>query len=211
MIFGTPQKNKNIELEITFRHHTINNTSTYKYLGVSLDRSLNLIHQNNVTYKKALGRLYLLQRLRPQLTVKAAATIYESMLVPLFTYCSLITCQTSNTYKNKVKSFEKRARDIICKGNMHQTSLPTIENIINKRLCQNVYKCLTGDVCEILQTYFEIMNNNTRNKGILIRLPKVKLECYKKSFYFNGAKCFNQLPSEVRAAENFNDFNKFFE
>ena len=106
MIFGTAQRTKNKELNITFRQKEISNTTAYKYLGVNLDRALNLSVHLNTTYKKALGRLYLLQRLRSQLTTKAATAIYESMLVPLFTYCSIITCQTNQTYKKKVKSLE---------------------------------------------------------------------------------------------------------
>lgn len=45
----------------------------------------------------------------------------------------------------------------------------------------------------------------------LIRLPKVKLEISKKGFFFHGAKCFNELPTYVRASENFAQFSKYFD
>ena len=104
MIFGTSQKIKNKELNIAYRHQSVSKASTYKYLGITLDQTLNLNDHLTKTFKKATGRLNLFRRLRPQLTVKAAITIYQSMLVPLFTYCSIVTCRTSITYKHKVNS-----------------------------------------------------------------------------------------------------------
>ena len=41
----------------------INCATTYKYLGVTLDASLNLESGFNATYKKAAGRLNLLRRI----------------------------------------------------------------------------------------------------------------------------------------------------
>jgi hypothetical protein len=209
MLFGTSQKAKNRELEINYQHTKISNTLSYKYLGIQLDKSLSLSDHTSTTYKKALGRLYLLQRLRPQLTIKAALSIYKSMLVPLFTYCSIITCQTNNTYKTKIRSLENRARVIITKGRPVKT--PSIELLHNKRLCEQVFKCLNGDVCDHLSQYFEVMNNKTRNKNILIRLPKIRLESTKKSFFYHGAICFNKLPYEVRSAKDINEFLKYFD
>ena len=200
MIFDTSHRTKNKELNITFRQNTISNRSKYKYLGVTLDQSLTMSEHTITTYKKAVGRLYLLQRLRSQLTVKAETVIFQSMLVPLFTYCSIITCQTNRTYKLKVKSLEDRARKIIIRSQPAVYHIPSIDHLMKKRLCQNVYKCLIGDVCEHFENYFEVMTNNTRNKNILLRLPKIRLESSKKSFFYYGAKCFNELPPEVRAA-----------
>ena len=210
MIFGTHKKTKNKELKIKYRHQTISNTSTYKYLGIQLDKSLHLKDHMNNTYKKCLGRMYLLHRLRPQLTIKAATTIYLTMMIPLYTYCSIVTCHLNKTFKRKIISFEERARNIIFQGNNPAKQIPTIEHLMRKRLCQHVFKCITGDVCENLNNYFDIMTNKTRNKDTLLRLPKIKLESSKKSFRFYGAKCFNELPADVRRAQSMEDFLKHF-
>ena len=50
------------------------------------------------------------------------------------------------------------------------------------------------------------MKNSTRNENILLRLPKTKLESFKNSFLFHGAKVFNDLPSVVRASKTKNEF-----
>ena len=64
------------------------------------------------------------------------------------------------------------------------------------------------DLCENFENYFNSIDSNhvTRNNKSLIMLPKVCLECAKKSFYFTGAKTFNDLPTDIRKAEALNDF-----
>lgn len=208
MIFGTPQKTKNVKTDITYRHYTVSTTQTYKYLGVELDQSLSLKKHCNTVYKKATGRLYLIRRLRQQLTTKAAALLYNSVVIPLFTYCSILTYQTNNTYKLKVKAMETRANNIIYK--VQPLKIVSIELLNKKRICQLVFQCLQNDVCENLQNYFELMSNNTRNKNALIRFPKVRLETCKKGFYFSGAKVFNELPLKVRTATTLTEFLSFF-
>jgi len=162
-------------------------------------------------HKKAVGRLYLLTRLRSQLTVKAATCIYQSMLLPLFTYCSIITYQTNNTYKQKLKSFENRAHKVIFRNQPADYTITSIDHLLKKRLCINVYYCLNESICEHLENYFDLMLNNTRNNSKLIRLPKIRLESTKKSFFYFGAKCFNELPLRARSAQNIKEFLSYFD
>ena len=82
---------------------------------------------------------------------------------------------------------------------------------MNKKLCLNVFKCISGGSCDNFNDYFEIMNSKTQNNGILIRLPKIRLESSKKSFFYYGAKCFNDLPAQVRGAQNSKEFLNYFE
>ena len=52
MIFGTSQKIKNKELNIAYCHQNISKASTYKYLGLTLDQTLNLNDDLTKSYKK---------------------------------------------------------------------------------------------------------------------------------------------------------------
>ena len=127
------KKVKNKDLNIAYHHQSISKASTYKYLGLTLDQNLNLNDHLTKTYKKATGRLNLLRRLRPQLTVKAAITVYQLMLIPLFTYCSIVTCKTSITYKHKVNSLENRAHEILLRNQQSNKGLPSIEHLMSKK------------------------------------------------------------------------------
>ena len=53
MIFRTPQRVKDKELEIVYRQQKVQNTSTYRYLGITLDKSLEMKDHANSVYKKA--------------------------------------------------------------------------------------------------------------------------------------------------------------
>ncbi|XP_057296237.1 uncharacterized protein LOC130625190 [Hydractinia symbiolongicarpus] len=187
-------------------------TNSYKYLGVKLDQTLSLSEHIESTYKKVRGRLYLLQRIRPQLTIETASTIYKTMLIPVFTNCSIITCYSTKTYQVKLENLEKRANRIIFKKNVPRKSKPvSIKDLLRQRLCLQLFKCVHGDVCENFVNYFEKMTNNTRNKNHLLRLPKIKLESSRKSFFFNGAETFNELPLQIRASTSIEDFVKLYE
>ena len=103
---------------------------------------------------------------------------------------------------------ELRARKIISKSS--DVNLPSIENIMNKRLNLEVFKVLNNLSTEKFNGYFETIISKKRNKDILLRLPKAKLESFKKGFYFNGEKTSNELPRHVRAAKTINEFLDYF-
>ena len=106
---------------------------------------------------------------------------------------------------------ENRAREILFRSKPSNKRLPSVEHLVNKKLCLNVFKCINDDSCDNFNDYFEIMNNKTRNNGILIRLPKIRHESSKKSFFYYGAKCFSDLPAQVRGAQNSKEFLNYFE
>ncbi|MEM6812713.1 MAG: reverse transcriptase family protein, partial [Pseudomonadota bacterium] len=211
MLFGTAQKIKNKTLEVTNNHqHRVHIAKSYKYLGVLLDQTLSLREHIDKTYKKAAGRLYLLRRIRPQLTTKVAMTIFKTMLMPLFTYCSIITSNYTNTIEARISNFEKRAIQVIY-GEIKNDPKLSIRACQRKRMSMQVLECLNGNVCDNFKNYFELLNNKTRNRGKLLRLPHVKLESTKKSFYFNGAKNFNNLPVDLRSTSNISQFGALYD
>ena len=67
-------------------------------------------------------------------------------------------------------------------------------------------KCLNGNACANFEDYFMINERNvrTRNRNILLQIPKVKLEFAKNGFFFMGAGLYNLLPKDIR--ENADDF-----
>lgn len=117
---------------------------------------------------------------------------------------------TNNTHKQKIESLEKRAQKIIFNGKRDCKEIGSIDNLLRKKLCEQVFKCIHGDTCVNLKNYFEIMSNNTRNENILLRVPRIKLESTKKSFYFTGTKFFNDLPASTRGAESISKFLAYF-
>ena len=127
------------------------------------------------------------------------------MLLPTFTYCSIITSTCTETFERKILSFENRADRIIYQNCQHIKG-PSIRSIQKHRIAMQVYDCIHGYVCENLGSYFDVMSNKTRNKNKLIRLPLIRLESAKNSFRFAGANEYNNLPIEVSSATSRNEF-----
>ena len=199
MLFGTTKRLKNQDLDVNFRNTSINHVKFYKYLGNIIDNTLSFERNFNSVYKKASGRLRLLAKLRPSLTVEAARKIYISMIIPLLTYSGTVHLNFNNTQLDKLSSLENRASKIISTNVL----LPNIYQQIKKEACIHVRKCLDGDTCSNFRNYFEVIEhkNNTRNNRMLLRVPRVKLSFAKKSYYFTGVSLYNDLPLHIRKTE----------
>ena len=192
MLFGSAQQFKTHGklLQVVYQGHIINFVAEYKYPGTIVDSHLRLNDNLDKAYKKGSSRLGLLDRFRSYSTVEVSCNVYSMMIVPLITY-SKIPC--TYTQYNKLESLSRRASSIIkCNDN-----LPSINGLVDRYICLLVKKCLLKDLNSgtfdnyfILQKY----NKNTRNNNYSIRLPRVEVEVARQSFYFYGAKLYNELP-----------------
>ena len=145
--------------------------------------------------------------MRPLLTQVAAAKIYQAYIIPLITYCSLTNYNIVRSKKEATSTFEQRAVKII-----GSKCIPLTETFLKKKTCEIVKKCLNGDFPFFME-YFEYVSHEyyTRNNNKLLRLPKIKLESSKKSFFYNGAKVYNSLPTYIRDIEDTDEFLKVLE
>ena len=134
------------------------------------------------------------------------------MIMPILTYSALVNLQLTRTQQQKLNSIERRANKVI--GG--QTQVMPITKRMKKNACCVVHnKCINGKLCPRFDGYFELNMHtlNTRNQNKLLKLPvsQVKIEFGKKSFKFQGAKLFNELPilnrtSEILIKRFFNEY-----
>ena len=126
------------------------------------------------------------------------------MLIPIFTYCGYNSLGWSESRKRMICSIETRSLEIIlpkCSLQNYDLRFLTIDNFLRKRACCFVFDCLNGTVCYPFKDYFQRLYHNalnTRNNGKIVKLPKVKLDFARRSFYFLGASIFNSLPLSLR-------------
>ena len=62
------------------------------------------------------SRLRLLNKLRSNTTISAAASIYNVLVVPLLSYCSLLKPTITQTSVNRILSFEQNSKKFGQKG-----------------------------------------------------------------------------------------------
>ena len=214
MLFGTAQRiAKQLRpLNVFYNNQKVNNTNAYTYLGHQLDSTLTLNTDFDNAYKRSTTRLKLLAKIRNFLTQNAAMSIYMATILPILSYSLAIKLHLSTTQSQKLRSLENRASKIVGK------KVKSAEKCMKLQTLSLMWKCLKkSDVLgnDFTDYFDEIRHNkNTRNVGLSLRLPKCKLEYSKKSFYFLGAKYFNELPLSIREENSFTKFyrslNKFF-
>ena len=139
MIFGTAKRLNALngrQLALTVNGTLINTTSSYKYLGVNLDSSLNLESHFDKMYKRAAGRFNLLRRIRPLIDKSSAEKIYKAMIQPVFTYCGTLGLCWSRSRKSRIESIERRSQKVI--GGNYQVQ--TVESLIKRQSCQLVFR-----------------------------------------------------------------------
>ena len=197
MLFGTSQRLKRHgrELNIVHNNTRINFVTEYVYLGNLLDNHLSLASNFNRAIRKASGRLRILSNVRKSLTIEAAVLIYKMMILPIITYSSTIKTCFTETQRRKFSSIERRAERIVGKP------VRPIVTVMEQQVCSLVMKCLSKELChKTLDKYFEKQKHNkrTRNNNLCLKLPALKLEIARSSFYFGGAKVFNNLSLRER-------------
>ena len=63
-----------------------------------------------------------------------------------------------------------------------------------------MFDCLQDNVCNSLQNYFQTMDHsqNTRNNYLAVKVPRMKTEFGRKSFYVTAANIYNNVPILAR-------------
>ena len=127
-------------LSIKIRRTSINQTSSYKYVGAHLDSTLK--DNYNSKYKKLSFRLQLLSKICPNLNVKAVKMIYTRFVISVFTYFGTVNLnlfeditwktslnsRTSCRYHHQNQSTEVNNNNELC-----ETSCwPNCQNISHK-------------------------------------------------------------------------------
>jgi hypothetical protein len=207
MLLGTGKRlsktQKVLNLKCGFTE--INKTDTYKYLGSVIDQTLSMSENFNSTYKKASSRLRLLKVLNSNLDNVTSSRIYHTFIVPLLLFNSLLNLNYSKSQQDRLHSLDRRAKSVT-----KNKSLTPIQALIKRHACSTVRKILDGETCSNFIGYFEINQHSkrTRNSTNLLKVPKIKLEVARGSFYFMGTKLYNELPLNIRKVTIFNEFQK---
>ena len=162
--------------------------------------------------KTSNSRFRLLQKVRPYLTTLSAKTLYQTMILPIITYGSLVNLNLTETQRNRMNRFHNCAVDIILYRDtkIDRNDIVSLIQSFSIKACKIVRKSLDGSTCSNFLEYFQRSNHNknTRNNKFSAKLPKIRLEYVRKSFYYMGAYLYNKLPIEIRKIEDMHTFKK---
>ena len=123
------------------------------------------------------------------------------MIQPVMTYAGLLKLHFSDIQLGKMESIERRSRSII--SSRAGNPVPSIVQSLHKKACKTVRQCVDKCICTNFHQYFQIHEHdfNSRNKGYSVKIPKVKSDFARQSFYFLGANIYNNMPIEIRQSK----------
>ena len=211
VIYGISQKlAKQPSCNVSLPGTPINQATSYEYLGITLDSHLTMSMQIDKIFKRALNRVKLLQRIRPNISPLVAEKIYSAMIRPVLLYCYPVYLCVGESAKKKLQSIQDRAHKIIAPTKTTLLKMETLDHIRKKRVSIDVFKSLHDSCPPSLRSMFVRFDHgkDTRGNGSRLVLPKVKTETGRKTFAFQGVMIFNGLPTDIMNEPYFVKFKR---
>ena len=162
MIVASQYRIKHLEhqFSIHVNHHYLTRDNSYKYLGVEIDPSLTWRdHVENIA-KKASGGIGALRRVRHLIPRETLITMYSSLVLPYFDYCSTVWGSCGRGMCDRLQVLQNRASRVLTKSNYDRRSVEILDelgwdNLETRRIRQLatiVYKLINGTMPNHLRT-----------------------------------------------------------
>ena len=165
MFVGSQQKFARVtDFCITERNKTLERVYEFKYLGVMLDPCHSWNDHIDLISTKISSRLGMLRKTHRVIPREACITLYDTMILPLFDYCSAVWHGCGKTNRDYLNKLQRRAVSIIEGRKIHvqhheinrTLSWPSLESRRKYQICLQILKCLNGLAPAYLLTIFTI-------------------------------------------------------
>ena len=168
-----------------------------------LDPSLSMSDHLHKVLKKATARIRVLARMRKSMSILAAKSVYRVHVLPTLLYCSTPLLKISDTMTQKFEKLQEKAQKVIY-YQANQNRENRFSSILNQKKLKAaclIFKGLQGTGIQAFTSYAEEISHNykTRNNNATLRLPLLRTEAARKSFFYQGPRCYNDLPMKIRS------------
>ena len=193
MLIGTNQRlSSTASFAIKANDKVLERVYSFKYFRVVLDPCLSWNDHVDLIASRISSRLSMLRKARKIIPRDACITLYNSMVLPIFDYCSCVWDGCSQSKKQYLDRLQRLAAAIIegrkvSQNELHHTfSWPNLQERRNFQKFMLVYKCLNNLAPPYLLDEFKhasyYHNYNTRHRDLL-RLPLARTSKYQSSFH----------------------------
>ena len=196
-----------LTLNLSVNNQSIVQVTKHKLLGVTIDDELEWnCHVDNVC-KSVSRNLFLLSKLKPFVDDRSRLMFYNAHIRSHIDYASTVWDGSDDDNLKRLNSLHRRAAKLI----LPDPNLSTDQKLYNLKilpLSQHflfnkgimMFRVRKGKLTQYLcQLFTKQTSRYTAHRQRFI-LPKTRLELYKTSLSFSGAKLWNLLPSSVTNA-----------
>jgi hypothetical protein len=219
MLICSRQKRAHLQdqtISLSLNDEAVSQVEGLKYLGVYIDCNLNFDQHIDEVCRKLRRALGILRRAAPYVDQRTRITLYNTLLLPHFDYCSTVW-GTGITQGNlsKLQKIQNCAMRIVlnCDSRAHINDMLNELKWLNieQRLMYNL-NCLVWKSCNqrtpnYLQDVFTYQNSihgyNTRQSS---QCAFAVTPSHRQSLLHNGTKSWNLLPPVLKSSTSFISF-----
>ena len=209
ILIGSPKKLSTCnDVNVVIDDSPLECTDTFKYLGVTINKTMTWGDHVEAISTKINQRLGLLKRISYLLPLETRITLYNSLVRPLFDYGDTIWGDKGNaTLMNELQLLQNKAAKIILSLPSFYSSTealkelcwPTLFKLRLFHRCVFVYKHVNGIIDFKFDTKLisDIHSYNTRGKSNFY-LPRVRRNYGKQRLLYQGLGEWNSLDKSIR-------------
>ena len=207
MVFGSRhrvKKAKNVDIRIN--NDRLKLVPSYRYLGMSLDSTLNYnVHIASVL-RTLLHKLSLLGKMKRYLNNDVALSIYRSMLLPYFDYADAIYDNSNAIDLNKLQRLQNKCLRV-CLGRDRRFSTEAAHKKANVPFLADRRKAHTLNFMYKRKDRTELLNliqiRTRAHDAPLFKVIVPRCEAFKRSVGYAGAVSWNSLPPMLRNTDSY--------
>jgi hypothetical protein len=181
-------------------------TSSVKLLGVTLDNKLNF-HDHIANLGRKVGQqVAVLNRLKRLIPFESKIRLYNSFILSYLNYCSTVWHFCRKSDSNKLEKLNERALRTVFQDRssnyetlLNQAKKTTLYNRRLQDIAVLIYKAHNQSP-QYINQLFELRMSNYNLRGIdMLTLPRFNTVTYgKNSLRYMGPKIRNSLPDDIK-------------
>ena len=211
------RKTSPVKASYVIHGHTLPETDTAKYLGVSLHRHSSWSPHVNATAKKANGTRAFLQRNLRKAPTAAKTRTYESLIRPILEYSGVVWEPHTAQVVNKLEMVQRRYACYTPRDYGRTSSVTAILKTLGWELLAErrakaritiMYRIVHGLVDILASDHIIQAPAGRRTSNAQFCVPYARTLAYQRGFFPDGTRLWNTLPNEVAEAESIDTFKE---
>jgi hypothetical protein len=195
--------------------------NSMKYLGVELDKSLDLKDFIKSKCRKAAMNLRLIGKIRIHLNKNNTEQLVNSLVTSVLDYNNAILCGLPEKSLNILQRIQNWAAKLVLKRRKYDSSTDSLMTLhwlpikrrVQFKVCCIMHRCTYSETSPAYLRALVKRKVPTRtlrsNRNVEYELPKVNKKTHGgRAFTFMGPKLWNVLPADVQNTKDFKHFKK---
>jgi len=219
MLFKSNRKTNQTALVITVGDTSVEMVKEFKYLGITLNETLNFEKHFTKVCTMMNSRVFMINRYKNHFTYKWRHIFSTSLIISVLDYCLPIWGNIPESKRKRINRILFRTGKMVLMNNAFISSKIDVIDRLNWLLCQERYELYalqfvkkhivnTSKISEYFK-YYEKRNSSRASKlenDFIV--SKMKSSFGQSAFFYRSVILWNNLPSQLKSIQNYMNFDK---